>query len=140
MAKSHISNALAAITLSFMSLTAAASLNQAVAAGKYTWVWSSKGSAVANSTAAMSIGHMPRAIRQATEALESAQGPDRVVALHNLCIAHLERGNATAAEPSCTSALNEAPAVFAAKTERIINANIARARSLHAREQTANAE
>jgi len=140
MAKSHVSNALGAIALSFLTLTAAGALNQAAAAGKYTWVWSSRGSAVANSTSAMSIGHMPRAIRQATEALESAQGPDRVVALHNLCIAHLERGNATAAEPSCTAALNEAPAVFAPKTERIITTNIARARSINAREQTANAE
>ena len=132
---SKISKALGAAALAVVLTGTGLGLNQAVAAGKYTWIWASKGTSVASSTAAMAIGHMPRAIRLATEALDGATGPDRVIALHNLCLARLEQGHPAKAEPSCAAALKEAPAAFAPKTERLIVANIARARSLNAHER-----
>lgn len=132
---SKISKSLAAIALAVAVAGTGLGVNQAVAAGKYTWVYAAKGSAVANSTSALSIGHMPRAIKLATEALPDATGADRVIALQNLCIAHLEQGNRAAAEPNCAAATNEAPSVFSGKNERMIVSNIAKARALNTHER-----
>lgn len=95
-------------------------------------IWSTKASAVSNSTAALSTGHTQRAIKLATEALDKVKGADRVIALHNLCLAHLDRQDAAAANPFCAAALSEAPEALGPRTETLVVGNIERARQVQA--------
>lgn len=91
-------------------------------------VWSTKSSGVSDSTVALSNGNYPRAIKLASGALENAAGVDRVVALHNLCLAHLHQGDAEAAAPHCNAALAEAPVSLNTKTMRRVLGNIEQSR------------
>lgn len=70
-----------------------------------TWLWSSQSNLVTNSTAALAVGRTGRAIALAKKALEKVDGGDRMIALHNLCLAWLTRGELATAEPYCTEAV-----------------------------------
>lgn len=123
------------LAVSVMALGLALALSpvaKAESGDRPSLIWSSKSSAISNSTAALSTGHTQRAIKLATGALESAKGADRVIAIHNLCLAHLDRNDVAAASPHCAAAVTEAPEVLGSKTQGIVTANIERARQAQA--------
>ncbi|MDX2221631.1 MAG: hypothetical protein SFV21_02715 [Rhodospirillaceae bacterium] len=95
-----------------------------------TWLWSSQSNLVTNSTAAMAVGRTGRAIALAEKALEKTGGSDRMIALHNLCLAWLSRGDAATAEPYCNDAVVAASTdeVASSRTTSILLANVETAR------------
>jgi hypothetical protein len=97
-----------------------------------TWLWSSQSNLVTNSTAALAVGRTGRAIALAEKAVEQTTGSDRMIALHNLCLAWLGRGDAATAEPYCNDAIaaTDAGSTTAAspRTVAILLANIETAR------------
>ncbi|MCB2107336.1 MAG: hypothetical protein KDE14_06520 [Rhodobacteraceae bacterium] len=70
-----------------------------------TWLWSKTSAAVSNSTAALATGRFDRAIRLALRAVANDTGPDRVIAVHNLCLAWLAKDQPDAADPYCVEAI-----------------------------------
>ena len=95
----------AAMTALLSVLTTVVSPVEAGTISQMTWVWSVSSAPVSNSTAALATGHTKRAIRLATRALGAVSGPDRVIALHNLCLAWLADGEPAKADPHCTEAI-----------------------------------
>jgi len=70
------------------------------------WLWSATSPAVNRSTEALATGHAVRAVRLAkTAALTARQDADRLIAVHNLCLALLAGRAATDAGPHCHTAL-----------------------------------
>ena len=120
MTNSHRSTGLFAALILALSATV-------TSADPTSYVWSARSSAVSNSTAALAQGHEQRAIRLAADSLANAKGADRVIALHNLCLAHLKQQEPSAAAPHCAAALTEAQAAFGDKTKRIVVNNIEQA-------------
>jgi hypothetical protein len=89
---------------------------------KPTPVWAERSIAVGNSTAALATGRTLRAIRLAASAVDRVDGHDRVVALHNLCLAWLIRGDGALAAGYCDAALHEVAET--PRFEHIVRANI----------------
>lgn len=71
---------------------------------KVTWVWSSTSVEVNNATSALASGHPARAVRFAS-AVTTENQADRLLASHNLCLAHLAQRDVTTAEAHCRAAL-----------------------------------
>lgn len=97
------------------------------------WLPADTSIAVAQSTAALAQGHPARAAAAAARALDQTHGYDRVVALHNLCVALLRRGETERAAPHCDAAVKAAAVTPQRLDGRavsdIVFANIARERS-----------
>jgi len=97
-----------------MTLIAAAVALQATAAEirpaqtphSVQWIWSATSLAANNATAALAAGRTARAIRLANTVAETAALPsDRLIALHNLCLARLAQGDIARADTHCRTAL-----------------------------------
>jgi hypothetical protein len=108
---------------------------QTAQSAQVQWLWPVQSVAVSQSTTALVLGHHGRAIRMAERALARTEGHDRVVALHNLCIAYLRSGELTSAIPQCNSALSAAGAGAqqgsGQSTFAIVKANIDRERGFN---------
>jgi hypothetical protein len=87
----------------------AAQVRPAIAADPATPVpiWAQLSIRVGNSTSALVTGHTRRAIRLASTAVDRVAGHDRIVALHNLCLAWLKEGDTTTARGYCDAALRD---------------------------------
>jgi hypothetical protein len=134
----RIDNSLNIIVLALVLAVsfAAVGLAQPAEAKPVQWLPAEASIPAAQSTAALVQGHPARAQIMAERALEQAQGYDRVVALHNLCVAWLRRGEAERAAPHCDEAVKTAAALPRRLDGRalsdVIFANIARERSSQA--------
>src|SRR5262249_52515820 len=70
------------------------------------WIWSPTSADVNKATSALATGPPPPAVRPAGTAIPpSATSSDRLIAVHNLCLAHLSRGDIARAETHCRGAL-----------------------------------
>ncbi|MDX2144136.1 MAG: hypothetical protein SFV19_12330 [Rhodospirillaceae bacterium] len=115
-----------AISLIVLGLSVAvggvAHAEPAVAAPKL--IWSAKTAMVIKSTNALAKGDTAAAINLASEALTRVQGKDRVIAQHNLCLAHLQRNDTAGAAAHCAAARALAPEAANARIARNVIANI----------------
>jgi hypothetical protein len=70
------------------------------------WIWSGTSADINKATAALASGHIKRGLRLTTDAQASlAQASDRLIAIHNLCLAQLAQGAIVAADTPCRTAL-----------------------------------
>jgi hypothetical protein len=117
------------LAVSFAAVGAA----QPAEAKPVQWLTAETSIPAAQSTAALIQGHPARATAMAARALDRAQGYDRVVALHNLCVALLRQDQATRAAPACEEAMKIAAAspqrINGRSVSDIVLSNIGRERS-----------
>jgi len=86
------------------------------------WLWSARAPVVNRSTEALAAGHTARAVRFALLARNSAPAAaDRLIAVHNLCLALIGNADAAASEDHCRSAVHEAQHLPAAE-DRLLRA------------------
>jgi hypothetical protein len=127
---SRVDNSLNIITLAMVLGLSVAAAGSAWAGDNRTptLLWPKESIAASQSTKALLIGHTGRAVKFAERALERAEGYDRVVALHNLCLGLIRQGDATRAQQICldaeTTAANHG-------FEKIVAANIDITRKAH---------
>lgn len=96
--------ALAAIMMTILFVFPALAQDSAQA----TALWPERSVAVSQSTRYLVTGHPAKAIQAAERALTEANSYDRAVALQNICLGHLNLGDAANAEPACEDALTAA--------------------------------
>lgn len=90
------------------------------------WLWPSQSVAAAQSTTAMVQGQIGRARAAAERARLSARGFDEVVALHNLCLLDLGRGEYSANCDEALRAASKLPVIIQGRSlPEIVAANIA---------------
>jgi hypothetical protein len=99
------------------------------------WLWSRTSVVVNRSTEALASGHAARAQRFSTVAAQTTSATDRMIALHNLCIALLNQNKTEGAQTACRDALS-APSGFAVTHVRgaLIVAHQGTDTPLHARD------
>jgi hypothetical protein len=134
----RLDHALNIIVLALVLAVSLAALSPARAGepAQPVWLWPQQSIAVAQSTSALVTGRPERAAKFALRGLKDSAGYDRVVALHNLCLALVRLEETDRAQPVCDSAMTAAlalerkvgePALF-----DIVEANIARERGIAA--------
>jgi hypothetical protein len=70
------------------------------------WVWSATSPATNKATSALAAGHVARGLRLSRAAITAAStAADRLIAVHNLCLAHLAQGDLAGADAHCRAAL-----------------------------------
>jgi hypothetical protein len=90
-----------------LALTLGAGASGAAEDAPDVWLWSARAPLLNRSTEALATGHPARAARLARAAHEAAsQAPERVIALHNLCLALIAQG--TPADIYCRTAIQGA--------------------------------
>ncbi|MDX2142135.1 MAG: hypothetical protein SFV19_02160 [Rhodospirillaceae bacterium] len=90
-----------------------------------TPIWAEQSILVGQSTAALVTGHTRRAIRLASSAVDRVTGHDRIVALHNLCLAWLKHGEQNTASGYCDAAVRDI--AENPQLDRVVRANISAA-------------
>jgi len=131
----RIDNSLNIIVLALVLAVsfAAVGMAQPAEARPVQWLPAENSIATAQSTTALVQGHPARAVAAAERALGHSEGYDRVVALHNLCVALLRQGATERAAPHCDEAMKAAAALpqrFDGRAvSEIVFANIARERN-----------
>lgn len=96
----------AALIAAAVALQATAAEMEPETSHPIQWIWSATSPAANNATSALAAGRTTRAIRLASAVVESApHASDRLIALHNLCLARLTQGDITRADIHCRTAL-----------------------------------
>ena len=96
----------AVLVAAALALQATAAEIKSSAQPNIQWVWSVTSLEVNSATSALASGHLTRAARIAGNAAATVSSPaDRLIAVHNLCLARLAQGDIVAAEAHCRAAL-----------------------------------